>query len=815
MWIIAQDGSGDFTTIQAAVDAAVGGGRAPTVLLIRPGVYRERLVVNKDNLRLVGEDSERTIITHSGCAKDLDADGHERGTFLSFTVIVTGRNVTMENLTIRNDAGDGRVAGQAVALYAAGDRGAYRHCRLIAHQDTLFTGPVMPIVAQEIAPRTSDAEFVPSCSDCLPTRSREYFEDCFIQGDIDFIFGAYRCWFERCTLYMNARGGYYTASNAAESQPYGYVFHDCRLTGECPDGMAYLGRPWRRFSSTLFLNCEMDACVSPLGFCDWDETRVVTERYGEYGTRGARASQDTRHPAQKRLTAEEALRVTVPEVIGGWDHWRPDRPEPAWRSCGDPAVAETAPASDRDQNPVEEDTESCAVCSPSVRKESTVEWRESAERFARRMAREDVNLHGFILSVRGQEAARAYYAPYREGQPHRLYSVSKTMTALAIGMLMDEGKLGLDDHIVDYFRDWLPISPDPRLTRLRIRDMLRMATCYRKTAYRQGVDENWAKAFFTSIPDHEPGTVFCYDTGCSQVLAALVRRLSGQGVFDFLEERLFRPLGLRDERYWLRDPSGCEQGGSGLCMSLRDIHRVAQCLADGGRGLEPAWFVTEMTRRQIDTVTQTNEEERCGYGWQCWRTRAGWSMYGMGGQLCIVCPDKEIVFSTIGDTRLDPFGVQRIYNAFFEEIYPCVAAPVQEPAVLRFGLRPLPNAADREHDAAGPYTFAPGQPLGLRTLRLEGGVLRLDTRAGTVVLPAEPGKVHETAFPGHPEVPALVSAGWTESGALHLRCFAAGDDPCGFDMLVAFHDAAVTVQCRRSEDPLTDDFDGLASGYMN
>ena len=339
MYIIAKDGSGDFTSLQQAIDAIPGGGRTPTILLLRMDEYHERVVVNKDNVRIIGEARDRTVITAKGCAKDLDAEGKERGTFLSATFMVTGHNVEVENLTIRNDAGDGRVVGQAVAVYAAGDRGVWRNVRMIAHQDTLFCGPLMQKVIDFIAPRQGRAEVVESIGDATPTQSRQYFEDCFIQGDVDFIFGPYRCWFERCTLFMNARGGLYTAANTPEIQPYGLVFRHCRLTGECGEGEAFLGRPWRKFSRTVFLNCEMDEHVAPLGFNDWDEVKLVTERYAEYGTVGARADQSTRHPRQKRMTREEAACYTIPEVIGGWDNWRPDRRTPTWFLCGDSTMA--------------------------------------------------------------------------------------------------------------------------------------------------------------------------------------------------------------------------------------------------------------------------------------------------------------------------------------------------------------------------------------------------------------------------------------------------------------------------------------------
>ena len=339
MYIIAKDGSGDFTSIQQAIDAVPGGGGAPTILLLRMDEYQERVVVNKDNIRLIGEARDRTVITAKGCAKDLNPDGTERGTFLSATFMVTGNNVEVENLTIRNDAGDGRDVGQAVAVYAAGDRGVWRNCRMIAHQDTLFCGPLMKKVVDFIYPRQAYAECVESIGDSTLTHSRQYFEDCFIQGDVDFIFGPYRCWFERCTLFMNARGGLYTAANTPQEQPYGLVFRNCKLTGECEEGQAFLGRPWRKFARTVFLNCEMDEHVAPLGFQDWNQEKLVTDRYAEFGTTGARADQSSRHPRQKRMTAAEAADYSVQEVLGGWDNWRPDKRFPTWFMCGDSTMA--------------------------------------------------------------------------------------------------------------------------------------------------------------------------------------------------------------------------------------------------------------------------------------------------------------------------------------------------------------------------------------------------------------------------------------------------------------------------------------------
>lgn len=432
--------------------------------------------------------------------------------------------------------------------------------------------------------------------------------------------------------------------------------------------------------------------------------------------------------------------------------------------------------------------------------------------FTERILREDINLHGFILNVGGQEKVKAYYAPFQEGQPHRMYSVSKTMVACAVGMLMDEGKIRLEDHIVDFFQDLLPSEVSPYLQHLTIRDMLRMATCYRQTAYREYEDSDWTRPFFTGHPDHEPGTVFNYDTGNSQVLSSLVRRLTGKEVVDFLRERLFEPLGCQDEIYWLRDPSGQCTGGTGLCMSLRDLNRVAMCLSRGGDGLIPGWFVAEMQKKQIDTLLQGNEEERYGYGWQCWRTRAGWVLYGMGGQLAVLCPEKDAVLCTIADVRLDPCGMQRIYNAFFEEVYPWLGEEDMTPESL---ILPAPVLAEKEKTeriTAGEFLFPDGNMLGWKKLSVRGNHLTYENDRGVCELPFEPGKTICADYPGWAGEPATVSAGWFADNALRIRCHAVGNSPCGFDMVICFREDMVTVQARRSFDPLTNGYDGVASG---
>ncbi len=426
--------------------------------------------------------------------------------------------------------------------------------------------------------------------------------------------------------------------------------------------------------------------------------------------------------------------------------------------------------------------------------------------FLRRVEKADVLLHGFELRFAGEVQAEGYYAPFCKGEMHRMYSVSKSMVSLAIGILEAEGRLCLDDPVVRYFPEKVTAATDGRLLRLTIRDMLRMATCYVKTTYDPAADADWTAAFFTAAPSHEPGTVFSYDTSSTQVLGALCQRLSGEALLSFLTCRVFAPIGADDPKAWLTDPAGNAQGGTGLLLSLRDLGKTAQLLLDGGRGIVPADYLRRATMKQIGTPFQPVPEERLGYGYQFWRGRDGYMLYGMGGQLALICPAKKLILCTIGDTQLDPLGMQSIYDAFYETLVP--AAPVtDEPQADRAALsqalsglrvRPLPHCEAFAVPFASRYRMADGTG-DLREVWFTGEEVRLVWADGVHTYAYRLGGVCDGTLP-HWNTRCLTFAGFGEDGVLRLRCHQIESAPCGLELLFSKRADALTVQMRSSGD---------------
>lgn len=311
MITVAKDDSGDFSSVQEAINSIRS---QSETIFIKNGFYKERVEITKDNITLIGESADKTIISNSYNAFMDMEDGSKRGTFRSYTFFVHADNFNAFNITFENSAGFGKQVGQAIAVYAEGDRITFKNCRMLGHQDTLFTGP-LPLKEKQPGGFVGPTEFAPR----IP--GRQLYEDCYICGEVDFIFGSATAYFKNCELYALNRNekinSYYTAPSTYENQKYGYVFESCRFTGNCPDRTVMLSRPWRIYAKAVFLNCEMSSQITEEGYSDWNKAEShETSFYAEYKCFGDGYVPEKRPYYIHQLTDDEALEYTQKKVLG-------------------------------------------------------------------------------------------------------------------------------------------------------------------------------------------------------------------------------------------------------------------------------------------------------------------------------------------------------------------------------------------------------------------------------------------------------------------------------------------------------------------
>ena len=287
--VVSRDGTGQFRNISEAIEVCRAFMEYHKVIYIKKGTYKEKLVMPQwlQNIELCGEDRDQTVITW-----DDHANINKMGTFRTYTLKIEANRITLKNLTVENNSAR---LGQAVALHTEGDRLTFVNCRFLGHQDTVYTG--MP-------------------------HTRLYFKDCYIEGTTDFIFGPSTAWFENCDIFCKANS-YITAASTPQDVPFGYIFNNCRITADASVDKVYLGRPWRDYAYTLFMNCELPRQIRPEGWHHWREAAKKTARYYEYDNHGAGAATDRRVPWSRTLTKYEAQRITLGTVFSINDEWMP------------------------------------------------------------------------------------------------------------------------------------------------------------------------------------------------------------------------------------------------------------------------------------------------------------------------------------------------------------------------------------------------------------------------------------------------------------------------------------------------------------
>jgi len=297
--VVARDGTGEFRTIDEAIEVCRAFMDYHKVIYIKKGTYKEKLIIPSwlQNIELCGEDAETTIITYDDHAniKILLGTTEQRlqpmGTFRTYTLKIEGNNITLKNLTIENNSAR---LGQAVSLHTEGDCIKVLNCRIIGHQDTIYTGVA---------------------------GTRLYFKGCYICGTTDFIFGPSTAWFEECTI-ESLINSYVTAASTPQNQPFGYIFNHCRLIAAEGVDKVYLGRPWRDYGYTLFMNCELGRHIRLEGWHHWEKQREQTARYLEYNNHGEGAVIKERVAWSRQLTKKEADQITPASVFNLQSEWK-------------------------------------------------------------------------------------------------------------------------------------------------------------------------------------------------------------------------------------------------------------------------------------------------------------------------------------------------------------------------------------------------------------------------------------------------------------------------------------------------------------
>ena len=290
--LVAQDGTGQFKTVQEAFNSVSKNNQTPITVLIKNGVYKEKLHLDssKNFVTLVGVDKFNTILTFDDHTGKVSAKGDTVNTRTSWSFLIKANDFTASNITFQNDAGF--TAGQAVAVESDGDRSTFFNCRFIGNQDVLFTNN---------------------------DQSRQYYKNCYIEGTTDFIFGSSTVWFEQCHIHSK-KNSHVTAASTPKEKSFGYIFNDCVLTGDSTLHGVSLGRPWRPYANVVYMHCYIGQHIIPQGWANWNQTEnYKTARYIEYKNYGPGAAIEQRVQWSKQLSDEEAKKYTLKNVFGDWN----------------------------------------------------------------------------------------------------------------------------------------------------------------------------------------------------------------------------------------------------------------------------------------------------------------------------------------------------------------------------------------------------------------------------------------------------------------------------------------------------------------
>jgi len=486
---------------------------------------------------------------------------------------------------------------------------------------------------------------------------------------------------------------------------------------------------------------------------------------------------------------------------------------------------------------------------PAARPESMGIPSKQILKFLKKAEANGIMLHSVLMMRRDHVVAEGYYAPFRKDELHRMYSASKTFVSAAIGLLADEGRISLDDHVCDYFRDKLPDHPHPYILDMRIRDLLMMATPYTSTTYNRN-DKDWAWTFFNTEPSHPAGTIFNYDTSGTYVLDVLAERVTGKPFLEYLKDKVLRDLGFSEDAWCIKAPEGNSWGGSGVMCTTRDLARLALLFMHngklGGKQYLSKEYVQTATAKQIDNSPTGHRDyvHGNGYGYQIWMFKDGaYAFCGMGMQLAICIPKEDFLFICTGDTQgsaqVYAGIVELLWSEIVEEMHPNSLPEEKEAAEkLEKTLRNLrvvnpligkcsPPLAEKITGRC--YALDPN-PMEINKISVEfhnvEGQLILDTKEGKKCLsfgmedyieghfPQTNYFGHSIGTPGGERYKCMAIARWTQENKLVIRCYIIDNYLGNMTVTLGFKGEEIGICMTKTAEWFLDEYEGFAGGHM-
>lgn len=460
---------------------------------------------------------------------------------------------------------------------------------------------------------------------------------------------------------------------------------------------------------------------------------------------------------------------------------------------------------------------------------------ENIARFLATIREKKICMHSILMMYKGKVFFEEYAPPYHKDELQRMYSVSKTFTALAIGILADDGIISLDDKIVDYFPDMADENTHVLIKETTIRELLTMRGPFGSTKGFLRTDPNWTSAYFKKIPDYPSGTLFFYDTSGTRILTALVERLTKKTLMEFLQDRVLRDLGFSEDTYCLQTPDGFSHGGSGVMATTRDMARIGLLLMGGGAVNGKRYISEEFVKDAVSPLVFNDNEASewrtlKGYGYQIWAMKSGFALKGMGSQQIICVPEKDFIFCCTADTQGNKVYYEAMYDYLYREIIDNIEPVKVENRDLTLGFEPIDGKNYIPlQDKVNNVTYKLSKnPMEIEDITLsimgDDSAIIINTPRGRKNIKFGLGKFTESTFPenhysgdiitvsANREYRCTSCGAWVSENQFSVRTYVIDDYLGNLTITLGFKDNKIGLRMCKTAEFFLDEYSGCAGG---